>query len=97
MIKSADDKPLERFIFAIKSTVLDVESFNKDTCVEGAITVGSLGQYFRSFLVKLNMIEAQLGQIEAQGGEAVIERSLSISETGAILRPIVHYSHRTTR
>ena len=85
MIKSTDDKPLERFIFAIRSTVLDVEAFNKDTCVEGAITVGSLAQYFRSFLVKLNMIEAQLGQIEAQGGEAAAERPLSVSETECYL------------
>ena len=28
----------------------------------------SLGQYFRSFLIKLNMIEAQLGQMYL-GGE----------------------------
>ena len=80
MIKNGDDKPLERFIFAIRSTVLDVEAFNKDTCVEGAITVGSLGQYFRSFLVKLNMIEAQLGQMEIQGGEAANEHRPKITE-----------------
>ncbi|KAI0735013.1 DNA-binding protein [Earliella scabrosa] len=60
VIKSPDEKPLERFIFAVRNT-LQVESFNKDTSVEGAITVASLGQYFRSFLVKLSMIEAQLG------------------------------------
>jgi mitotic spindle assembly checkpoint protein MAD2B len=29
---------------------------------------GSLGQYFRSFLVKLNMVESQLGQMDF-GGE----------------------------
>ncbi|RDX51034.1 DNA-binding protein [Lentinus brumalis] len=62
VIKTADEKPLERFIFAVRST-LEVEAYNKDTSVEGAIPVASLGQYFRSFLVKLNMIEAQLGQM----------------------------------
>ena len=31
------------------------------------MTPRSLGQYFRSFLVKLNMIEAQLGQMEGTG------------------------------
>lgn len=29
---------------------------------------GSLGQYFRSFLIKLNMVESQLGQMHL-GGE----------------------------
>ncbi|KAI0801105.1 DNA-binding protein [Fomes fomentarius] len=62
VIKAPDEKPLERFIFALRNT-LEVESYNKDTSVEGAITVASLNQYFRSFLVKLSMIEAQLGQI----------------------------------
>ncbi|CDO75512.1 hypothetical protein BN946_scf184935.g48 [Trametes cinnabarina] len=62
VIKSADEKPLERFIFALRNT-LQVEPYNKDTSVEGAISAASLGQYFRSFLVKLNMIEAQLGQL----------------------------------
>ena len=37
--------------------------------VEGAITVGALGQFFRSFLLKLNMIEAQLGQLGPLGVE----------------------------
>ncbi|KAI0719948.1 DNA-binding protein [Cerioporus squamosus] len=62
VIKTADEKPLERFIFAVRNT-LEVEAYNKDTSVEGAISVASLGQHFRSFLVKLNMIEAQLGQM----------------------------------
>ncbi|OSD03233.1 DNA-binding protein [Trametes coccinea BRFM310] len=62
VIKGADEKPLERFIFALRNT-LQVEPYNKDTSVEGAISAASLGHYFRSFLVKLNMIEAQLGQM----------------------------------
>lgn len=36
--------------------------------VEGAMTPSSLAQYFRSFLVKLNMIESQIGQMYL-GGE----------------------------
>jgi len=35
--------------------------------VEGAISSSALGQYLRSFLVKLNMIEAQLGQLPLCG------------------------------
>ncbi|KAH9858029.1 DNA-binding protein [Lenzites betulinus] len=68
IIKSADEKPLERFIFALRNT-LQVESYNKDTSVEGAISSASLGQYFRSFLLKLNMIEAQLRQLEVDGAD----------------------------
>ncbi len=30
VIKTADEKPLERFIFAVRST-LEVEAYNKDT------------------------------------------------------------------
>lgn len=39
------------------------------TCyrVEDAMTIGSLSQYFRSFLVKLSMIESQLGQLCLDG------------------------------
>jgi mitotic spindle assembly checkpoint protein MAD2B len=36
--------------------------------IQGAMSDVSLGQYFRSFLIKLNMIEAQLGQMYL-GGE----------------------------
>lgn len=37
--------------------------------VEGAISAASLAQYFRSFLVKLSMIEAQLGQMDTNGDD----------------------------
>jgi len=43
--------------------MIEVEKFDKDTSVEGAMSSLTLGQYFRSFLVKLSMIEAQLGQM----------------------------------
>lgn len=63
VIKNKEDVPLERFIFAVRN-MITVESYNKDTSVEDAMTPAALSQYFRSFLVKLNMIEAQLGQME---------------------------------
>ncbi|KAK0505623.1 DNA-binding protein [Armillaria luteobubalina] len=62
VIKNKEQQPLERFIFAVENMV-EVEGFNKDTSVENAMTTGMLGQYFRSFLVKLNMVESQLGQL----------------------------------
>ncbi|KAH9835931.1 DNA-binding protein [Rhodofomes roseus] len=64
VIKDKNEVALERFIFALHSLV-NVESYNRDTSVEEAMTPRSLGQYFRSFLVKLSMIEAQLGQIQS--------------------------------
>ncbi|KZT75006.1 DNA-binding protein [Daedalea quercina L-15889] len=66
VIKNKDEVALERFIFALHSLV-NVESYNRDTSVEEAMTPCSLGQYFRSFLIKLSTIEAQLGQIHAVG------------------------------
>lgn len=35
--------------------------------VEGAMATTSLSQYFRSFMVKLNMIESQLGELPRDG------------------------------
>ncbi|VDB85274.1 unnamed protein product [Peniophora sp. CBMAI 1063] len=62
VIKDKEEVALERFIFTIQN-MIDVEAYNKDTAVVGALEASSLGQYFRSFLVKLNMIEAQLGEM----------------------------------
>ncbi|KAF8665450.1 hypothetical protein AX16_000468 [Volvariella volvacea WC 439] len=62
IIKDKETVPLERFIFAVEN-MISPESFNKDTSVENAMTTLALGVYFRSFLVKLAMIEAQLGQM----------------------------------
>ncbi|EPT01532.1 hypothetical protein FOMPIDRAFT_1059716 [Fomitopsis schrenkii] len=70
VIKNKEEVALERFIFALDSLV-SVESFNRDTSVEEAMTPRSLGQYFRSFLVKLSMIEAQLGQIEGKEDDSL--------------------------
>jgi mitotic spindle assembly checkpoint protein MAD2B len=46
-----------------------------DHSVEGAMSPSTLGQYFRSFLVKLSMIEAQLGQLEL-GGQLIFYNDL---------------------
>lgn len=62
VIKDKEEVALERFIFTVQN-MIDVESYNKDTAVVGAMSATSLGQYFRSFLVKLNMVEAQLGEM----------------------------------
>ncbi|KAI0052526.1 DNA-binding protein [Auriscalpium vulgare] len=73
VIKDKEDVALERFIFSIQN-MINVESFNKETEVEGAMETAALGQYFRSFLVKLSMIEAQLGELphNAENSFAVV-------------------------
>jgi len=62
VIKDKDQVALERFIFSIQN-MIKVESYDKDTSVQEAMSSTSLGQYFRAFLVKLSMIESQLGQM----------------------------------
>jgi len=47
-------------MFAIQN-MIKVESYDKDSSVEDAMTSVRLGQYFRAFLTRLTMIEAQLG------------------------------------
>jgi len=63
VIKDQNQVALERFIFSVEHMV-QVEPFDKDASVENAMTPGGLAQYFRSFLIKINMIEAVLGQLE---------------------------------
>jgi len=62
VIKDKDQVALERFIFSVQN-MITVESYNKDTSVQEAMSSVALGQYFRAFLVKLNMVESQLGQM----------------------------------
>jgi len=62
VIKDKEEIALERFIFSIRN-MITVETFEKDISVQDAMSSTSLGQYFRSFLVKLSMIESQLGQL----------------------------------
>jgi mitotic spindle assembly checkpoint protein MAD2B len=66
VIKDKDEVGLERFIFTVQN-MIEVEAFNKDTDVDGAMAPSALGQYFRSFLVKLNMLESQLGELPHDG------------------------------
>ncbi|KAJ3481721.1 hypothetical protein NLI96_g7465 [Meripilus lineatus] len=60
VIKNKEEVALERFIFSVQNMV-QVEAYNKETGVEDAMSAVILGQHFRSFLIKLSMIEAQLG------------------------------------
>ncbi|KAJ7492425.1 DNA-binding protein [Mycena latifolia] len=62
IIKDKEQVALERFLFSVEN-MIQVETFNKDTSVEEAMSPSVLGHYFRGFLVKLNMIESQLGQM----------------------------------
>ncbi|PPQ71461.1 hypothetical protein CVT26_011240 [Gymnopilus dilepis] len=66
VIKDKEQVALERYIFSIE-TMINIEGYNKDIGVEDAMTPSSLIQYFRSFLIKLNMIEAQIGPLELGG------------------------------
>lgn len=68
VIKDGNQVALERFIFSIQN-MIEVESYNKDTSVQDAMSSARLGQYFRSFLIKLNMIESQLGVLELPTGD----------------------------
>ncbi|KAI0782374.1 DNA-binding protein [Irpex lacteus] len=54
---SSEDTAYERFIFSMRN-MIEIES------VENAMSASTLGQYFRSFLVKLCMIESQLGVLD---------------------------------
>jgi len=62
VVKDKEQVALERFIFSVQNMV-QIEAFDKDTSIQDAMSDECLGQYFRSFLIKLNMIEAQLGQM----------------------------------
>lgn len=68
VIKDSKQVALERFIFSIQN-MIEVEPYNKDTSVQDAMSSATLGQYFRSFLIKLNMVESQLGLLELPNGD----------------------------
>ncbi|KAF8445578.1 DNA-binding protein [Boletus edulis BED1] len=65
VIKDKDQVPLERFIFAVQN-MIEVEAYNRDVSVQEAMTSAALSRYFRAFLVKLSMVESQLGSLEPQ-------------------------------
>jgi mitotic spindle assembly checkpoint protein MAD2B len=56
-----------RFAFTTTRTAFHTPFFFLNS-IQDAMSDVCLGQYFRSFLIKLNMIEAQLGQMYL-GGE----------------------------
>ncbi|KAF8481437.1 DNA-binding protein [Gautieria morchelliformis] len=62
VIKDHNEVALERFIFSIKH-MIQPESYDRDERIVGAISGNALTQYFRSFLVKLSMVESQLGPL----------------------------------
>ncbi|KIP10142.1 hypothetical protein PHLGIDRAFT_115773 [Phlebiopsis gigantea 11061_1 CR5-6] len=62
VIKDKHDVALERFVFSVQNMIA-VESYNKDTSVQDAMTPSALGRYFRAFMIKLCTIEATLGQL----------------------------------
>ncbi|KAJ7070844.1 spindle checkpoint protein [Mycena amicta] len=62
IIKNKEQIALERFLFSIEN-IVQIEEYDKRIRVEDALSASQLGQYFRGFLVKLNMIESQLGQM----------------------------------
>ncbi|KAF7303249.1 HORMA domain-containing protein [Mycena kentingensis (nom. inval.)] len=62
VIKNREQVALERFIFAVEN-MIQIEAYDKGQTVEDALDASALGHYFRGFLVKLNMIEATLGQM----------------------------------
>ncbi|KAG2155598.1 DNA-binding protein [Suillus clintonianus] len=68
VIKDRNQVALERFIFSVRN-MIQIESYDKDTSVQNAMSSAKLGQYFRSFLIKLNMIESQLGLLELPSGD----------------------------
>ncbi|KDQ15724.1 hypothetical protein BOTBODRAFT_54600 [Botryobasidium botryosum FD-172 SS1] len=62
VIKDQAEIPLERFVFSLRN-VIEVETDLRDTPVQNAVTAASLPQFFRSFLIKLNIMESQLSSI----------------------------------
>ncbi|GJE85843.1 DNA-binding protein [Phanerochaete sordida] len=73
IIKDKDNVALERYVFAVQN-MIQVEAYNKDTSVLGAMTPTALGQYFRAFMAKLSLMENQLGQLSLgdEGSFAVV-------------------------
>nr|AAZ14925.1 putative spindle checkpoint protein [Coprinellus disseminatus] len=84
VIKNKQQVVMERFIFSVEN-MIQVESFNKEAnlrSVEGAMTALSLTQYFRSFLIKLGMIESHLGQMNL-GDDVSFAILLELRDTAA--------------
>ncbi|CAE6353439.1 unnamed protein product [Rhizoctonia solani] len=67
VIKSGQDIALERYIFSLQTVVQpgpsEMSRWNKDMVVQNSLPFLALPQHFRSFLVKLSLVEAQLGDL----------------------------------
>ncbi|CAE6501519.1 unnamed protein product [Rhizoctonia solani] len=67
VIKNGQDVALERFIFSLQTVVQpgpsEMSRWNKDMVVQNSLPFLALPQHFRSFLVKLSLVEAQLGDL----------------------------------
>ncbi|KAH7334242.1 DNA-binding protein [Rhizoctonia solani] len=67
VIKNGQDVALERFIFSLRTVVQpgpsEMSRWNKDMVVQNSLPFMALPQHFRSFLVKLSLVEAQLGDL----------------------------------
>ncbi|CAE6426823.1 unnamed protein product [Rhizoctonia solani] len=71
VIKNGQDVALERFIFSLQTVVQpgpsEMSRWNKDMVVQNSLPFLALPQHFRSFLVKLSLVEAQLGDLPSDG------------------------------
>ncbi|KAI0697536.1 spindle checkpoint protein [Cytidiella melzeri] len=65
-----------------KVTVV-IKSSSEDIAVENAMAAATLGQYFRSFLVKLCMIESQLGPLELHADDISFAIVLELNDNKA--------------
>ncbi|CAE6535424.1 unnamed protein product [Rhizoctonia solani] len=67
VIKNGQDVALERFVFSLQTVVQpgpsEMSRWNKDMVVQNSLPFLALPQHFRSFLVKLSLVEAQLGDL----------------------------------
>ncbi|KAF9518528.1 hypothetical protein BS47DRAFT_260829 [Hydnum rufescens UP504] len=61
VIKDQLDRPLERFVFSFQH-VVNVGPEDIDKALENAFTAETLSQYFRAFLIKLSVMDSQLGE-----------------------------------
>jgi mitotic spindle assembly checkpoint protein MAD2B len=65
LIKDKNEVALERFIFAVQN-MIEVDAEARDVSIQNAMTLDALPHYFRSFLIKLSMMESQLAPIPSE-------------------------------
>ncbi|KZT55055.1 spindle checkpoint protein [Calocera cornea HHB12733] len=67
VIKDGNDVALERYIFSVRG-MIEVPIHDRDEPIQGAMSPPQLGGYFRSFLVKLGMVEGTLRELQVDDG-----------------------------